>query len=74
METPQNSPTAGKRVVKIDQDEWWPVYSLSSDGYHYGHDVELPEETIEWVERVQREFEEVQSHLSAIYEKEVRGH
>lgn len=65
-ETPQDSPTAGKRWMKLDWDEWYPVYELKEDSKAYGISVELTEETIEWVLDVQTAFQEVQEFLDTL--------
>jgi hypothetical protein len=28
----------------VDEDEWWPVYTIVDDPFHYLHTVELTEE------------------------------
>lgn len=65
QETPQDSLPAGKRVVKIDYDEWYPVYEI---GERWGREVEMPEDKIQWVERVQCEFGEVQRYLADLHQ------
>lgn len=69
QETPQDSQTAGKRTVKIDEDEWWPCYTIYTEDsdYNYDTEFELPVEDVKWIERVQQEFEEVQAYLGKLF-------
>lgn len=49
--------------VKIDVDEWYPVFSISDDKPTAAHGVEVSDQTIERWRRVGREFDEVQKEL-----------
>ena len=61
--------------VKIQQDEWWPVYiySLVKEGEYVGSYekvIEIPQDKIEWLNRVKEEFDKGQDYLMELFDKE----
>jgi len=54
--------------VKIDTDEWYPVYSVCDAPYAYGKEVEIPDEFYERYQAVMTEFNAVQDLISALVE------
>lgn len=59
------SDAAQGRCVRIDRDEWWPVYTIEYDkGYTY-----LPEDLIRRYELSAAEFSEVQMLLRKAYDR-----
>lgn len=51
--------------VKIDADEWYPVYSVTDD---CGTKCEVPEETVERWKRIEKEFDVMQDEMRAARE------
>lgn len=51
--------------VYIDIDEWYPVYSIVENDY-CSVIAEIPEDKLEWVNRVNKEFDEVQDYLRTL--------
>ncbi len=45
--------------VKIDSDEWYPVYSIVS----YGTECEVPEDTVQRWNRIMGEFDVMQKEM-----------
>ena len=47
--------------VRIDSDEWYPVYFLSN--CDYGGFAEIPDDKLEWINKTFDEFDKVQDYL-----------
>lgn len=61
--------------IMIDQDEWWPVYSIiradgSSGTYHYSRILEMSSEDVERFERIEKDFMAAQKELAKILDPE----
>ena len=50
-------------IVKLFCDEWYPVYSMETSPDYYGYELDLPEDEVARIERVFKEFNEVQDIL-----------
>lgn len=62
-------------VVRIDEDEWWPVYSIV-DAYHKANglrEAELSESQIEFIEDAFDKFDEAQTILMMAYKRKGKG-
>jgi hypothetical protein len=59
-----NAPQHAARRVRIDKDEWWPVFTIE----YLDGDTPLPEDVIERAELCFAEFDEVQRILKEAYE------
>jgi len=57
-------------IVKIDSDEWYPVYSLCSPGLPYGASYDISDELHTRIEAAFREFDAVQDILIALVDGE----
>lgn len=57
-------------IVKIDEDEWYPVYSADDASMEYSWGKESEMTDADWIEyqRVSKEFGEWQSKLAKLYE------
>jgi membrane protein involved in colicin uptake len=53
--------------IKIDSDEWYPVYSVRSVEDYGGHEVEVTEDQVARWESAFAAFEAAQEEMSAIY-------
>jgi len=51
-----------KQMVRVIEDEWYPVYSIDNDA-SIGVDVELTEDEIEFIKKAEAMFEEAQTIL-----------
>lgn len=49
----------------IIEDEVYPVYFMVDKFLHY-NTIEIPDEKVEWIERVTKEYIKVQDYLSRI--------
>lgn len=47
----------------VDTDEWWPVYTLISEGYEED-EIELTVDEVYWIEQVNNSFATVQRFLA----------
>ncbi len=56
--------------VYIDEDEWYPVYTVvkALPSYNYGNKAIIPEELLEEYHKADHEFELVQDKLRKYYE------
>ena len=61
---------SNKIKITVDSDEWYPVYTLyrSREGAKYY--LELEEETVLEIEKIQKQFDELQSKLREISKRE----
>lgn len=55
--------------VKIDRDEWYPVYSVHSVHDQYGDEIEVDDLTAERWRRVTAEFESIQDEMDEAWRK-----
>ena len=53
-------------LVKIDKQEWYPVYQLSDD---LGYVKEVHGDTVERWKRISEEFHQMQREMAEIYRK-----
>jgi hypothetical protein len=53
--------------VKIDKDEWYPVYSIGS----YGFSIEVPEETVKRWKKIEEAFLKMQKEMKKYYEQPI---
>lgn len=51
--------------IKIDKDEWYPVFCIST---HYGVEVEVPQDLIERWDKAEQEFDAVQAIVGKLYD------
>jgi len=47
--------------VKIDSDEWYPVYSIIEDNSHYEYEIELTEEEVRLIKSAHEAIAKAQS-------------
>jgi hypothetical protein len=55
--------------VVIEEDEWYPVFSIAQPNYQYGKEVEITEEQMADFAKVFSEFKRVQKILRPLYEQ-----
>jgi hypothetical protein len=55
-----------KMQIKIDKDEWYPVYDLAE----FGQKVDIEEETYKRWKKAFDEFDSVQAEMRKLYEAE----
>ncbi len=52
--------------VFISKDELWPAFYLTEPN-NYDQSFEVPEEKIEWIKRIEKEYQETQKYLRKVY-------
>lgn len=55
--------------VRIDPDEWYPVYSVVDSGRPYGHEVDATDEQIERWNAARMSFQAAQDEMHTLYER-----
>jgi predicted DNA binding protein len=58
-----------KKVVYVDKDEWYPVYSLTEK--NWGDKCELTEKEIAYIKKAYKMFQKAQEMLKKAYERGV---
>ena len=59
---------------QIETDDWYPVYTIEemrAPDYPSSQDrhiVDIPEDKVEWILKMAKEFSEVQKYLEQLYE------
>lgn len=54
--------------VRIDSDEWYPVYSLRDDERPYGHEIEATDEQVARWEAASAAFQAAQEEMGALFD------
>lgn len=56
--------------INIVTDEWYPVHVLVDENRYRDYQIDIPEDKIEWIKRVYKEFDEIQTYLETEMEKQ----
>ena len=52
--------------IKIDRDEWYPVYCLCKDG-DWELEIDVPNEIVEIIEPLESAFKNMQEYLGKLF-------
>ncbi len=58
--------------VEINRDEWWPYYFIDKEWE--GCSTEIPQDKIDWIEKVEKEHGEMQKYLAKKWEEQNDRH
>ena len=60
--------------IYVGQDEWWPVWEIYSKDFGCESEINVPDEKVEWMKKVFKEFQEVQDYISEKWEEQHDKH
>ena len=59
--------------VKIDEDEWYPVYSIVDSDDKHPVEIELTEEQVAFIKQVQEDFDRAQEVIRPLVKAKMMG-